>query len=168
MSIQDSTHTYQRFCVILYDLYNLKNVKNTHAGVLSCRRNIPRWVFSTFLKLCKWYKIAQNCAKHLICVSTALYVRQQQQTANRKQYSETYSEPSQTSMMERFEKIVYGFQPLTIFTKHSKYASELKQQKSLKNTCYNSAAGIKIQKPLKRFKKFSKHCYFEMLNCEKG
>ena len=33
--------------------------------------------------------------------------------------SEAYSEPSQTSKIELFEKVVNGFQPLTIFEKSS-------------------------------------------------
>ena len=56
---------------IWYDLYNLKNVKNTHGGVLilvklqasACnftKINTPPWVFFTFLKLYKWYQIAQR------------------------------------------------------------------------------------------------------------
>ena len=52
-------------CAIWYHLYNLKNVKNTHEGVLllACnftKSNTPPWVFFTFLKLNKWYQIAQN------------------------------------------------------------------------------------------------------------
>ena len=55
-----------------YHLYNLKNVKNTHGGVLLLiklqakakasnftKSNTPPWVFFTFSKLCKWYRIAQ-------------------------------------------------------------------------------------------------------------
>ena len=33
--------------------------------------------------------------------------------------TKAYQEPCQTSKMKRFVKIVYGFQPLTIFTRHS-------------------------------------------------
>ena len=45
---------------IWYHLYNFKNVKNTHWGVLllvklQAKSNTPPWVFFTFLKLCKWY-----------------------------------------------------------------------------------------------------------------
>ena len=38
----------------------LKNVKNTHSGVLLLftKSNTPPWVFSTFFKLHKWYQIA--------------------------------------------------------------------------------------------------------------
>ena len=58
-------------CAILYHLYNLKNVKNTHGGVLllvklqaeACnftKINTPPWVFLTFFKLFKWYQITQR------------------------------------------------------------------------------------------------------------
>ena len=43
---------------ICYHLYNLKNVKNTQGGV--AKSNTPLWVFSKFLKLYKWYQIAQS------------------------------------------------------------------------------------------------------------
>ena len=57
-------------CAVWYYSYNLKNVKNTHGGVLllaklqdlACnftKRNTPPWMFFTFFKLCKWYQIAQ-------------------------------------------------------------------------------------------------------------
>ena len=53
---------------VWYHLYNLKDLKSTHGGVLllvtdkACnftKCNIPPWVFFTFLKLYKWYQIAQ-------------------------------------------------------------------------------------------------------------
>ena len=58
-------------CAIWYHFYNLKNVKNTHGGVLilvklqasACnftKINTPPWVFFTFLKLYKRYQIAQR------------------------------------------------------------------------------------------------------------
>ena len=47
-------------CAIWYHLHNLKNVKNTHGEVLIFKINTPPWVFFTFLKLCKWYEIAQR------------------------------------------------------------------------------------------------------------
>ena len=55
---------------IWYHLYNLKNMKDTHGGVLLLvklqafsnfiKSNTPPWVFFTFLKLYKSYQIAQN------------------------------------------------------------------------------------------------------------
>ena len=50
------------FCAIWYHLYNLKNVKNTHGGVLLLvtKSNPPPWVLFTFLKFYKWYQIAQR------------------------------------------------------------------------------------------------------------
>ena len=49
------------FCAIWYHSYNLKNVKNTHGGVLLLMKsNTPPRVFFTFLKLYKLYQIAQN------------------------------------------------------------------------------------------------------------
>ena len=66
------THlSYVMRCAILYHLYNLRNVKNTHGRMLllvklqaeACsftKSNTPLWVFLTFLKLHKWYKIAQR------------------------------------------------------------------------------------------------------------
>ena len=58
-------------CSIWYHLYNLKNVKNIHGGVLllvklqasACnftKSNTPLWVFFTFFKLYEWYQIAQR------------------------------------------------------------------------------------------------------------
>ena len=59
------------FCAILYHVYNSKNVKNTHGGVILlvklqdsvCKFTesiTPPWVFFMFIKLDKWYKIAQS------------------------------------------------------------------------------------------------------------
>ena len=52
-------------CVIWYHFYNLKNVENTHGGVLLLlklqvftKSNPPPWVFFTILKLYKWYNAA--------------------------------------------------------------------------------------------------------------
>ena len=47
---------------IMYHLLNLKNVKNTHGGVLLLvtRGNTPPWTFFMFFILHKWYQIAQN------------------------------------------------------------------------------------------------------------
>ena len=58
-------------CAIWYRLYNLKNVKNTHRGVLilvklqaeTCNFteiNTPPWVIFTFFKLYKRYQLAQR------------------------------------------------------------------------------------------------------------
>ena len=58
-------------CAIQYHMHNLKNVKNTHGGVLllvklqakacnSTKSNTPSWVFFTFFKLCEWHQIAQS------------------------------------------------------------------------------------------------------------
>ena len=65
-------------CTIWYHLYNLKNVKNTHRGVLlsvklqalACnftKINTSPWVFFTFLKLYKWYQITQRITYTQIC-----------------------------------------------------------------------------------------------------
>ena len=58
-------------CAIWYHLRNLKNIKNTHGGVLLLvklqpkvcnfsKSNTPPWLLFTFFKLCKWYQIAQS------------------------------------------------------------------------------------------------------------
>ena len=47
-------------CTIWYHLYNFKNVKNTHGGVLLLVRNTPPSVIFKFLKFHKWYQMAQN------------------------------------------------------------------------------------------------------------
>ena len=50
--------------MIWYHLYNLKNKKITHGGVLLLvklqAKSIPPWMFFTFVKLYKWCQIAQN------------------------------------------------------------------------------------------------------------
>ena len=52
------------FCAIWYHLYNSKNVKNTHGGVLKAynftRSSTSPWMFFTFFKLYKWFQIAQH------------------------------------------------------------------------------------------------------------
>ena len=59
-------------CAIWYHLYQLKNVKNTHGGVLflvklqATKSDTRSWVFFTSFKLYKWYQIAQS-ARHLEC-----------------------------------------------------------------------------------------------------
>ena len=45
-------------CAIWYHFYNLKDVKNTHGGVLLLVKS--QGVFFTFLKLYKWYQITQS------------------------------------------------------------------------------------------------------------
>ena len=58
-------------CAIWYHLCKLKNMKSTHGGVLILVKmqaeswnftkiNTPPWAFSVFLKLYKWYQIAQR------------------------------------------------------------------------------------------------------------
>ena len=62
-------------CAISHHSYNLKNVKNTHGGVLILVKliklvkakarnftkiNSPQWVFFTFFKLYEWYEMAQR------------------------------------------------------------------------------------------------------------
>ena len=58
-------------CAICQYLWNLRNVKNTHGGVLLLvnlqtevcnftKSNTPPWVFFTFFKLYKWYQVAQR------------------------------------------------------------------------------------------------------------
>ena len=62
---------FQTLCGIWYHLCNLKNVKNTHGGVLllvtlqtlvcnSTKSNTLAWVFFTIFKLRKWYQIVQS------------------------------------------------------------------------------------------------------------
>ena len=66
----------ETFCTIWYYFHNVKNVKNTHWGVLLLVRlqasaytftksNTPSWVFFTFFKLYKWYQIAQSITHEL-------------------------------------------------------------------------------------------------------
>ena len=73
-------------CAIWYHLYNLKNVKNTHGGILilvklhgeACnfdKINTPPWVLFTFFKLYKWYQIAQRTTYMLNDCLYILYVK---------------------------------------------------------------------------------------------
>ena len=60
---------YVIFCVIGYHLYNLKNIKNTHGGMLLLACNFTKsnalpWVFFTFFKLYNRYQIAQRITYH--------------------------------------------------------------------------------------------------------
>ena len=59
--VSEKAYRYVMFCAIWYYLCNLKNVQNTHGGVLLLvtKSNTPPWVIFTFLKLYKWYQIAQ-------------------------------------------------------------------------------------------------------------
>ena len=52
-------------CAVSCHLFNLKNVENTHAGVLllACNfiaSNTPPWVSVILSKLYKWYQITQS------------------------------------------------------------------------------------------------------------
>ena len=65
-------------CAIWYHLYNLKNVKNAHEGVLllvklqATKSNIPPSVFFTFFKLYKWYQIGQCITYNQKCTTQKL------------------------------------------------------------------------------------------------
>ena len=65
--------SYKMFCAIWWHLCNLKNMKSTHGGMLLLKNllaeaeawnltnsNTPPWVFFTFFKLYKWYRIMQS------------------------------------------------------------------------------------------------------------
>ena len=68
------------FCAIWYPLYNLKNTKNIHGGMLLLvkfqaearnftKSNTPMGVFHVF-KLYKWYQITQSISYyHLMSIS---------------------------------------------------------------------------------------------------
>ena len=63
-------------CAIWYQLYNLKNMKNFHGGVLLLVKfqnesNSPPWVFFTFFKLYKWYQIAPRITFYWLCYTAA-------------------------------------------------------------------------------------------------
>ena len=63
----------------LVHLYNLKNMKNTHGGVLLLVLKVKSLYecFSRFFKLYKWYNIAQNvsiaCLTHFTPMFSSLY-----------------------------------------------------------------------------------------------
>ena len=61
-------------CAIWYHLHNLKNVKNTHEGVLILvtKSNTPPWIFFTFFKLCKSHQIAQRTTISTVQYSTSI------------------------------------------------------------------------------------------------
>ena len=67
-----------------YHLYNSKNVKNIHGGVLLLKSNTPPWVFFTFFKLYKWYQIAQRTTYLLIRFNNLSHSCEMQQKQNRK------------------------------------------------------------------------------------
>ena len=61
---QEEVELYVILSAIWYNLYNLRNLKNTHGRVLllvifTKGNTLPRMLF-TFLKLYKWYQIAQR------------------------------------------------------------------------------------------------------------
>ena len=71
-----SCQVYGMLCAIWYHLYKLKNVKNTHRGVLLLgklqvlaynftKSNTALWVFFTFFKLYELYQIAQSITYEL-------------------------------------------------------------------------------------------------------
>ena len=58
--ISTPQHAVVMFCAIWYHIYNLKNVKNTHGGMLLLSQQLyqistPPWMLFTFLKLSKWH-----------------------------------------------------------------------------------------------------------------
>ena len=59
-------------CANWYHLYNLKNVENTHGGVLILVKftkiDTPPWVFLAFFKLYKWYQIAQRITNVVLSI----------------------------------------------------------------------------------------------------
>ena len=66
-----TSYIYETICMIWYHLYNFKNLKNIHGGVIlfvkleaeACnftKSYTPPWVFFPFFKLYKWYQIAQR------------------------------------------------------------------------------------------------------------
>ena len=74
------TFAYIMLCAVWYHLYNLKNVKNTHGGVLLSvkfdrftKSNTPPRVFFTFFKLYKWYQIAKHITYNLPVVTINMF-----------------------------------------------------------------------------------------------
>ena len=89
----------ETLCAIWYHLYELKNGKNTHGGVLLLvklqvepsnftKSNISPRMFFTFFKFCKWYQIVKSvtnmsawtsgniCSIHIkACLAVCLYTR---------------------------------------------------------------------------------------------
>ena len=71
--------TFVMFYAIWHHLYNLKNVKNNHGGVLLLVKlqallkvTLLRGCFSRFFKLYKWHQIAQRIS--LSSISSVLFV----------------------------------------------------------------------------------------------
>ena len=73
-------------CAIWYYLYNFKNMKNSRRWVLlleklqalACnftKSNTPPWLFFMFLKLYKWYQIAQHISYVPSMSSHCVYIR---------------------------------------------------------------------------------------------
>ena len=72
------TCLFETLCASWYHLYKLKNVENTHRGVLLLVK-LQTWslkmlallhrCFSRFLKLYKWYQIAQNITFYPNCTN---------------------------------------------------------------------------------------------------
>ena len=58
-------------CAIWYHLYNLKNVENTHGGVLILI--LLHWCFSRFFKLYKWYQTAQRITYVYLLRQSCIY-----------------------------------------------------------------------------------------------
>lgn len=71
-SFNFALYLYETLCTICQHLYNLKNMKSTHGGVISLlktcfqqlhpttKSNTTPCVFFTFFRLCKWYQIDQR------------------------------------------------------------------------------------------------------------
>ena len=71
--------TFVMFYAIWHHLYNLKNVKNNHGGVLLLVKlqallkvTLLHGCFSRFFKLYKWHQIAQRIS--LSSISSVLFV----------------------------------------------------------------------------------------------
>ena len=66
---------YETLCAIWHHLHNLKNVENTHGGVVLIafkfnKSNTLPWVFFSVFKLYKWYQIVQS----ITCVSSHIFL----------------------------------------------------------------------------------------------
>ena len=116
-------------CVIWYHLYNSKNMKNAHGGVLLLvklqakvhdftKSNTPPLVLFTFFKLYKRYQIAQSISymKASIMSRFIYYLFQYQCAKLRCRVPVAHSKPCQT-WMEAFAKIAHGRKALSFFMK---------------------------------------------------